>query len=201
MEKPQTKANPSTNVKPPSTTPLQVRSGTSCRLLEDLTETCIGRVSSHGFIPKYAAFSSARDTASSSGTAAAPDNILFRRKHAPQRFAEHDIYFANVRQSISKDLPDSDLLKALHCYASDYYSRTQGDLVDSRSMDETALIALGILMEEALQLEQTADLALTEGRGVEDHDVLFEASFDRTPATILSSDYTDRPVKRPRTNK
>ncbi|EPE27805.1 hypothetical protein GLAREA_04596 [Glarea lozoyensis ATCC 20868] len=137
-----------------------------------------GRVSSHGFISKYAAFSSARDTTSSSATAAAPENVLFRRKHAPQRFAEHDIYFANDRQSAARDLPESDLLKALHCYASDYYSRTHNDVVDWRSMDETALIALGVLMEEATRLEQTEDFVLTEGQLI-DRELPSETRVDR----------------------
>jgi hypothetical protein len=188
------KANPGTNAKPPSTMSLQVRSGISCRLLEALTETSTGRVSTKGFIPKHAAFPSARDIASSSGAPTAPETILFRRKRAPQRFAEHDIYFANVRHSAANDLPDSDLLKALHCYASDYYSRTHGDLFDFRSMDETALMALGILMEEALQLDQTGDLALTEGRLTNGD----EEDLDPKPITNSRSDH--RPVKRPRTD-
>lgn len=48
-------------------------------------------------------------------------------------------------------LPDSDLLKALHAYTSAFYARTShdGGANDWRSMDETALLALGILVEEA----------------------------------------------------
>lgn len=68
------------------------------------------------------------------------------------------------------ELPESDLLKALHCYTSDFYSRTSKDqgLGDYRSMDGTALIALGILMEEAARdaLGETGDLVFTAGEEV-----------------------------------
>ena len=157
-------------------------------------ETNTERVSSHGFIPKYTAFSSARDTTFSSTTAAAPETVLFRRKHAPQRFAEHDIYFANDRQSEADDLPESDLLKALHCYTSDFYSRTFDDVVDYRSMDETALIALGILMEEACHLGQNAELALTEGQEI-DHDFLSQRMSSEQP-DIGRSRSRKRPSKK-----
>jgi hypothetical protein len=113
---------------------------------------------------------STRDTTSSSTTAVPPEAVLFRQKNAPTRYAESDIYFANEHGSIT-DLPDSDLLKALHCYASDFYSRAtvDGGLGDWRSLDETALIALGILMEEATRdtLGQTGDLVFTEGEEVD----------------------------------
>ncbi|KAK0116635.1 hypothetical protein ONS96_012490 [Cadophora gregata f. sp. sojae] len=125
-----------------------------------------GRISLAGFIPKHVVVASTRDTVSSSTTAIAPETVLFRSKNAPTRYAESDIYFANERQSI-KDLPESDLLKALHCYTSDFYSRATLDRGsgDWKSMDETALIALGILLEEAslASLGETGDLAFTEG--------------------------------------
>lgn len=96
--------------------------------------------------------------------------MLFRRKNAPTRYAESDVYFANERES-KIDLPESDLLKALHCYTSDFYSRATTDtgVGDWRSMDETALIAFGILMEEASRevLGRTGDLAFTEGEEVD----------------------------------
>ena len=104
-----------------------------------------------------------------------PEAVLFRRKQAPTRYAEDDLYFANERESQS-DLPDSDLLKALHCYASDFYSRATPDAGsrDWRSLDGTALIALGILIEEACKdtLGRTGDLVFTEG--LEHDDVSLE---------------------------
>ncbi|KAH8685748.1 hypothetical protein BGZ60DRAFT_100348 [Tricladium varicosporioides] len=130
-------------------------------------DAAAGRVSSAGFIPKAAIFSSTRDTPSSSATAAGPETVLFRRKNAPTRFAEHDIYFANERRP-SLNLPDTDLLTALHAYTSDFYDRATPDrgLADWRSMDETALIALGILMEEVSSLDKTADLTFVEGEEI-----------------------------------
>jgi hypothetical protein len=83
---------------------------------------------------------------------------------------ESDVYFANEQEPWA-NLPDSDLLKALHCYTSDFYSRVNADdgTADYGSMDETALIALGILMEEAAleSLGKTGDLVLTEGEEIQ----------------------------------
>lgn len=112
------------------------------------------------------AVSSTRDTASSSTVALPPESVLFRTKHAPIRYAESDIYFSNEKKSIT-GLPDSDLLKALHCYISDFYARatSDGGLDDWQSLDETALMALGVLLEEAAldTLGARGDLVFTEG--------------------------------------
>ena len=88
------------------------------------------------------------------------------------RYAEDDIYWADRHLREDQILPESDLLKAVHTYASDYYARalgTQGD-VSHESMDETALLAIGILLEEAAEhiLGQTGDLALVEAESVSD---------------------------------
>lgn len=104
----------------------------------------------------------------------APEEVLFRRKGAPQRYQEHDIYFANQRDLPNGGngvLPDSDLLKAVHSYVSRYYGaqrRSEGGqastAADERSMDETALLAFGILLEEAGRevLGRRGDLVFTE---------------------------------------
>ncbi|KAG5979405.1 hypothetical protein E4U55_005193 [Claviceps digitariae] len=111
-----------------------------------------------------------------------PDEVLFRRKDAPTRYAEHDVYYAHDRdlprggQGI---LPDSDLLKSIHTYSSKFYAamerrqRRDPQLravrgsrgVDERSMDETALLAFGILLEEAGReiLGRKGDCVFTEG--------------------------------------
>lgn len=69
----------------------------------------------------------------------------------------------NSKQTI----PESDLLKAVHLYASEFYDRAttnrgQGDL---RSMDGTALLAFGILLEEAAKhcLGEKGHLVFVEG--------------------------------------
>lgn len=107
----------------------------------------------------------------------APEEVLFRHKRAPERFAEKDIYFANedLPDGGRSLLPDSDLLKSIHAYSSRFYEamgRRRGPasfvgsrLVDEASMDETALLAMGILLEEAAReaLGKRGDLVFTEG--------------------------------------
>ena len=108
-----------------------------------------------------------------------PDEVLFRRKDAPQRFEEHDIYASHIHQLPSRDcLPDSDLLKAVHSYASHLYSsrpeNEEGVLsgIDERSMDETALLAFGILLEEAGKetLGRRGHLVFTEAKAQGDEE-------------------------------
>ncbi|TVY84320.1 hypothetical protein LSUE1_G000990 [Lachnellula suecica] len=134
-----------------------------------LYDAVAGRVSSAGFIPRRLVFSSTRDTPSSSAAPVPPEAVLFRRKNAPTRFAEDDLYFANERRP-GIDLPSSDLLKALHCYASDFYSRNTTDRGggDWKSLDETALLALAILMEEVSTLSKAGDMVFTEGEEAAD---------------------------------
>ncbi|KAI9835664.1 MAG: hypothetical protein M1837_003677 [Sclerophora amabilis] len=124
-----------------------------------------GRVSTTRFIPSEPSFKRDRDTLASSTVPVPPEEVLFRRKGAPTRYEEEDIYFANERLAEDQALPDSDLLKAIHCYASDFYSRSAvDDAIDWRSMDETALLALGILLEETVKetLGETGDLVFVE---------------------------------------
>ena len=93
--------------------------------------------------------------------------MLFRRKGAPIRYEEDDLYWADRHLTENQKLPESDLLKAIHAYASDFYGKAvkgKGK-VDFESLDETALLAMGILMEEMARdaLGETGDLAFVEG--------------------------------------
>ncbi|KAI1481082.1 hypothetical protein F4774DRAFT_424400 [Daldinia eschscholtzii] len=127
----------------------------------------------------------------------APEEVLFRRIRAPVRYAEKDIYQAHeaLRDGGRGTLPDSDMLKAIHSYSSHYYAALAaargeaGDRrnIDEHSMDETALLAFGILLEEASRsaLGRTGDLVFTEGVAIRqngesgdvDHDTVdFKAS-------------------------
>lgn len=130
-----------------------------------------GRVSSTGFIPPTPRISAYRDTASSSLVAVPPEEVLFRRKGAPTRYEEDDFYWADRHLTEKQKLPESDLLKAIHAYASDFYGRAvKGKgMVDFESLDETALLAVGILMEEMAGhvLGETGDLAFVEGEDEE----------------------------------
>ncbi|KAI1203391.1 hypothetical protein F5X97DRAFT_131016 [Nemania serpens] len=110
-----------------------------------------------------------------------PEEVLFRRSGAPVRYAERDIYQAHedLPDGGRGILPDSDLLKTIHSYASQFYEdlpankRTidgaTGEGVSERTMDETALLAFGILLEEASceVLGEDGDLVFTEGVAVE----------------------------------
>lgn len=120
---------------------------------------------------------------SSRNAVLAPEEVLFRRTNAPVRYAERDIYFANEHLPGGgiDVLPDSDMLKALHVYTSHFYAREQPEdgnsngsslprpdkaaSIDERSMDETAMIAFGIILEEASRelLGPSGDLVFTEG--------------------------------------
>lgn len=118
----------------------------------------------------------------------APDEVLFQRAKAPARYAELDIYRADERlpRGGAGILPDSDLLSAVHLYASRFYDaldaeqpasatrskRSREGNVDERSMDETALLAFGILLEEAGRevLGRRGDLVFTEGLLEEEED-------------------------------
>ncbi|EME49447.1 hypothetical protein DOTSEDRAFT_40648 [Dothistroma septosporum NZE10] len=97
-----------------------------------------------------------------------PDQALFNHKNAPTRYEENDMYFAHRNLPAGARLPDSDMLKTIHAYASDFYgSKALGDChEDFKSMDETALIAVGVLLEEAAahSLGKTGDLAFVQGQ-------------------------------------
>ncbi|TQN69540.1 hypothetical protein CSHISOI_05956 [Colletotrichum shisoi] len=109
-------------------------------------------------------------------SALAPEEVLFRRKAAPERFAEFDLYMAHERNLLAASLPDSDLLKSIHSYTSHFYSALGGAErnlsyqvgrrnIDERSMDESALLAFGILLEEAGRdvLGNKGDMVFTDG--------------------------------------
>jgi len=95
-----------------------------------------------------------------------PDEVLFKRKRAPVRYEEDDYYPAHRRLSPEQELPGGDLTAALQAHISRLYAKTQrvGRQRYRKPMDETALIALSILMEETARavLGETGDLAFTE---------------------------------------
>lgn len=129
-------------------------------------------MASNGFIPQTTLTAANTHTIPVSTVPVPPEEVLFRRKTAPQRYEEIDFYWAERNLGHNRSLPDSELLKAIHTYASDFYDhatidKRQGDF---RSMDETALLALGILLEEAAKetLGATGDLAFVEGEEEDD---------------------------------
>jgi hypothetical protein len=94
--------------------------------------------------------------------------VLLRRVSAPTE-GRADVYFADEHLLPGERLPESELLKAIHAYASDFYSTATEDRgkCDFRSLGETALIALGVLLEEAAAqvLGETGDMVLVEPEG------------------------------------
>ncbi|KAK8244342.1 hypothetical protein HDK90DRAFT_153410 [Phyllosticta capitalensis] len=141
--------------------------GSPRKRVATLYDAVAGRVTSNGFMSAEPFASKERDTASSSRKPLRPDEVLFKMRNAPERFAESDPYDADRHLGQHQRLPDSDLVKALHAYASDFYNASFGKSSkrDYKSMDETALLALGILVEEAAVelLGPTGDLAFVEG--------------------------------------
>lgn len=118
-----------------------------------LYDAVAGRIGRDGFIYPVGPRSKGRDTITQAIVPLPPDEVLFTQNDAPERFEEADIYFA-TRWGLEGDseLPDSGLVEALHRYAADFYARTGGEEA-YWSLDETALLALGMLIEEAVAEE------------------------------------------------
>lgn len=97
--------------------------------------------------------------------------MLLRRVTAPTK-GRADVYFADENLEPGQKLPESDLLKAIHAYVSDFYGMATPDKgqCDFRSLDETALIAVGVLLEEAAAqvLGDSGDMVLVEPEGFAD---------------------------------
>lgn len=110
-----------------------------------------GRVSSVGFLPASPLTSINRDTSSSTTVPNPPEEVLFRRRGAPDRYEEDDFYWADRNLAPGIELPDSDLLKAVHAYAAGFYGRT-GGAASFGSLDETALMATAVLLEEWVEV-------------------------------------------------
>lgn len=103
--------------------------------------------------------------------------------------AKDATYFASETLPNNRPLPSSDLLEAIHAYVADHYEFTTEDQgqSDHKSMDETALIAMGVLVEELAKevLGETGDLVLVEGQELSDDE-------DSRPGS--ESDSVPRPV-------
>jgi hypothetical protein len=100
----------------------------------------------------------------------APEGVLLNRKTIPKDLISQ-AYNASEALPSSTKLPESEMLKAIHSYAADFYSsiaEEQGRY-DFRSLDETALIAIGILLEEAVkeELGKNGDMVFVEPEGLE----------------------------------
>lgn len=126
-----------------------------------LYDAVVGRIGPNGFL-------TASQRESNSVHPSTPEEVLLRRISAPAQIA-YDYYNADEKLGPDQKLPDTDLLKDIHAYVSDFYEATSGpgETYDFRSMDETALLAMGILLEEACKepLGASGDMVLTEPQG------------------------------------
>ena len=134
----------------------------------------LGRVGLNGFITKNVRGVHVHDhdlPSTNNGKPLAPHEVLLRRVRAP---TQAPLGYYDADQELPPDrplLPNSDLLKAVHAYASDFYAAATPDngSCDFRSMDETALLAIGVLLEEAAVevLGETGDMVLVEPEDLE----------------------------------
>ncbi|MCJ1394361.1 hypothetical protein MMC18_007239 [Xylographa bjoerkii] len=126
-----------------------------------------GRVNTSGFSVDNSSASRHDHISTTNTSPLAPEEALFKRRGAPPRYQENDFYWADQSLPSDQSLPDSELVKALHAYAAEFYSRAtvDGGQTDFRSMDETALLALSILLEEASKhiLGKSGHLVFLEG--------------------------------------
>ncbi len=124
----------------------------------------------------------------------APEEVLLRSINAPLRIPD-SFYTAAEKFEPGEQLPESDLLKAVHAYASDFYSLATHDRgkYDFKSLDETAMIAMGLLLEEAARemLEENGDMALVQAGGLEND----------TPETKITNHQIKGKVEPPSTPK
>lgn len=120
-----------------------------------------------------------------------PDEVLFKQANAPVRYEETDYYNAHARLPANQQLPSGELLTAIHAYVSKLYSRTtEGDSQPAwKCMDETALIAFGILMEETARevLGETGDFAFVEAANEDEEELLSSEDGDGDEGTDAES--------------
>ncbi|CAL5873583.1 uncharacterized protein PFLUO_LOCUS7864 [Penicillium psychrofluorescens] len=152
----------------------------------NLYDVVAGRFGNRG---RHAATNAASHNALNKRRPLRPEEVLLRREHAVDFEAKDSTYFANETLPTNRPLPSSDLLEAIHAYVADHYEFTTEDQgqSDYKTMDETALIAMGVLIEELAKeaLGETGDLVLVEGQELSDDE-------DSHPGS--ESDSVPRPV-------
>lgn len=126
------------------------------RRLATVFDAVAGRIGANGF-------SSKGDHQFEHIKPSRPEDILLRRLGAPQEIP-FDFYSADEKTAAQGLLPDSDLLKDVHEYVSNFYESMSGADFDFRSLDESALLAIGILLEEMSKeaLGENGDMVFSE---------------------------------------
>ncbi|KAJ5514470.1 hypothetical protein N7463_004022 [Penicillium fimorum] len=150
-----------------------------------------GRVNLRGVNAPREVASQYRDTNSAGARSLRPEELLYRKQNIPVESIDEKTYFAHENLPSDQHLPSSELLETIHAYAADYYEYATADngKDDHQTMDETALLAMGILIEEMAkeELGETGDLALVEGQ---------ELSEEEDDKTGLESDTKARSAAR-----
>ncbi|KAJ5923422.1 hypothetical protein N7454_008667 [Penicillium verhagenii] len=139
----------------------------SSRRIANVYDSVAGRVNINGFVSAAPTVTRYGDTQSSGGRNLRPEEALYRKKPKMLRkLKEDESYFANENLPADRPLPSSEILTAIHAYASDFYTHKlrDGGKHNFQSMDESALLAIGILMEELAreQLGDNGDMVLTQ---------------------------------------
>ncbi|KAH8700287.1 Mnd1 family-domain-containing protein [Talaromyces proteolyticus] len=135
------------------------------RKIAILQDSVVGRVNYRGFITRP--YASRWRHYLSSSNATLSSNKFRHHKEQPEE-TEDDAAHSQTGELANPDLrlPASDMLEAIHSYSSHFYANAvdSEQSNDFASMDETALIAMGILLEELAShsLGETGDLVLVE---------------------------------------
>ncbi|CAI7591668.1 unnamed protein product [Penicillium manginii] len=136
----------------------------------NLYDAIAGRVTARGFALSTPIASKYRDTASSGARIQRPEEVLFRKDHPMRQVENGEPYFAHENLPADRPLPNSDLLQSIHAYASDFYKYTLGESgrKSHYSMNESALLAVGILVEEMAKdgLGDNGHLLMIEPQGL-----------------------------------
>ncbi|KAJ5090901.1 hypothetical protein N7532_009585 [Penicillium argentinense] len=119
---------------------------------------------------------------------AGPEEVVFcRERNLSKREAKCAAYMAHENLPADCPLPSSDLLETIHAYTADFYryALSDGGRGSYGSMDETALLAMGILIEELA----------TESLGKQGYRALLEAE-PKAGEICQQADYIRRPGRR-----
>ena len=152
-----------------------------------------GRRTANGFLPEK--FGISARSATSQHIATHPRNprkgSLRDNDGSESEDAEINGAVRNVElPAKSRDLvPDTDLLEALHGYTSDFYGVQGRDTdADWGSLDETALLTIGVLVEEQIReiMGSEGDMVFTEEEDVQP--MTIEETTARQPQSFEKTD-------------
>lgn len=127
------------------------------RRLASVYDAVAGRIGANGFL-------SGEERQTGHVKPLTPDEVLFRRLDTPEEIFL-DYYSANEKLGTQQGpLPDSELLKDVHEYVTDFYETMFGFDFNFRSLDESALLAIGVLLEETTKeaLGENGDMVFAE---------------------------------------